>query len=104
MIGTVKEIVKNNEDVVRKAIDAGSEQISQVGAEAERLRERAAKVVDEGVESARRAYRRGRHAAEDMLDETEHRIKRQPLESVAITLGVGLGLGAVIGWLIGRNR
>jgi ElaB/YqjD/DUF883 family membrane-anchored ribosome-binding protein len=104
MIGTVKEVVKNNEDRVKKVIDAGGEQLSQVGAEAAKLKEKAAQVMDESAETARRALRRGRYAAEDMVDETEYLIKRQPFESVAITFGVGLGLGALIGWLAGRNR
>jgi len=103
MIGTVKDVIRNNEDAVRKAIDAGNEQFAQVGAEAAKIKEKAAKAMDEGVETARRALHRGRLAAEDMIDETEYRIKKQPLESVAITFGVGLGIGAVIGWLLRRR-
>ncbi|MBK9314387.1 MAG: hypothetical protein IPM55_09095 [Acidobacteria bacterium] len=104
MIGTVKEVVKNNEDVVKKAIDAGGEQLAQVSAEAAKLKVKAAKVMDESAEAARKALYRGRHAAEEMIDETQYRIKRRPFESVAITLGVGLGLGALVGWLAGRKR
>lgn len=104
MIGTVKEVVKNNEDVVKKAIDAGGERLAQVSGEAAKLKEKAAKAMDESAEAARRAMLRGRHAAEEMIDETQYQIKRRPFESVAITLGVGLGLGALIGWLAGRKR
>lgn len=104
MIGTVKEVVKNNEDVVKKVIDAGGEQLAQVSAEAAKLKVKAAKVMDESAEAARQALYRGRHAAEEMIDETQYRIKRRPFESVAITLGVGLGLGALVGWLAGRKR
>jgi len=52
---------------------------------------------------ARRLAKRGRYAAEDLVDEASYRIKRDPLRSVAITLAVGLGVGALAGWLAGRS-
>ena len=48
---------------------------------------------------ARRAARRGWHTAEDIVDEVAIAVKRQPLESLCITFGVALGIGALLGWL-----
>jgi len=64
---------------------------------------RASHAVEDAMTEARRMAKRGRYAAEDLVDETAHRIKRDPLRSVAITLAVGLGVGALAGWLAGRS-
>ena len=53
---------------------------------------------------ARRIAKRGRYAAEDLVDETTYRIKRDPLRSVAITFAIGLGVGALAGWMAGRAQ
>ncbi len=82
--------------------------LSNIGADAtrigERVGERMSDAIEEGYVVARRAVRRGRHAAEDLIDETSYRIKRDPLSAVAVTFGVGLGLGSIVGWLLTRRR
>ena len=86
-----------------KAVNAG-ERVVELGAEASRLKVRASHAVEDAVTEARRLAKRGRYAAEDLVDETAYRIKRDPLRSVAITFAVGLGVGALAGWLAGRSR
>jgi len=86
-----------------KAVHAG-ERVIQVGAEASRLKVKASHAVEDAMIEARRLAKRGRYAAEDLVDDTAYRIKRDPLRSVAITLAVGLGVGALAGWLAGRRR
>ena len=85
-----------------KAVHAG-ERVVELGAEAARLKARAAHAVEDTMVEARRLAKRGRYAAEDLVDETTYRIKRDPLRSVAITFAVGLGIGALAGWLTGRS-
>jgi ElaB/YqjD/DUF883 family membrane-anchored ribosome-binding protein len=85
-----------------KAVHAG-ERVIEVGAEATRLKVRASHAVEDAMVEARRLAKRGRYAAEDLVEETAHRIKRDPLRSVAITFAVGLGVGALAGWLAGRG-
>ena len=85
-----------------KAVHAG-ERVIQVGAEASRLKVQASHAVEDAMIEARRLAKRGRYAAEDLVDETTYRIKRDPLRSVAVTFAVGLGIGALAGWLAGRN-
>jgi len=85
-----------------KAVHAG-ERVVELGAEASRMKVRASHVAEDAMTELRRLAKRGRYAAEDLVDETTHRIKRDPLRSVAITLAVGLGVGALAGWLAGRS-
>jgi len=85
-----------------KAVLAG-ERVVQVGAEAARLKVQASHAAEDAMTEARRLAKRGRYAAEDLVDETRHRIKQDPFRSVAVTLAVGLGVGALAGWLAGRG-
>ena len=88
--------------LIGKAVHAG-ERVIQVGVEAARLKVQASHAVEDAMVEARRLAKRGRHAAEDLVDDTAYRIKKDPLRSVAITFAVGLGIGALAGWLAGRN-
>ena len=38
----------------------------------------------------------------DRKDEVAHRVRRQPLQAVALAAGVGLLLGMAVGWIGGR--
>jgi ElaB/YqjD/DUF883 family membrane-anchored ribosome-binding protein len=86
-----------------KAVHVG-ERVMGVGAEAARLKVRAAHAVEDTMVEARRLAKKGRYAAEDMVDDAAYRIKRDPLRSVAITFAIGLAIGALTGWLAGRNE
>lgn len=90
------------QSLLGKAVHAGERAI-EIGAEASRLKVRASHAVEDAVVEARRLAKRSRYAAEDLFDETAYRIKRDPLRSVAITFAVGLGIGALAGWLAGRS-
>lgn len=58
--------------------------------------------VEDGVDMARRAAKRGRYAAEDLMDETAHRIKQYPFQAVALTFGLAFGTGVLFGWIGSR--
>jgi ElaB/YqjD/DUF883 family membrane-anchored ribosome-binding protein len=88
--------------LLNKAVHAG-ERVVELGAEAARLKVRASHAVEDTMLEARRLAKRGRYAAEDLVDDAAYRIKRDPLRSVAITFAVGLGIGALAGWLTGRG-
>ncbi len=97
-IGTAEE------QGVGSRIKSAEEKITRAGETVERLRRKVTNTVEDKYDDARRAIRRGRHAAEDLVDEASYRIKRDPLNSVAITFGVGLGMGVLIGWFMKRDR
>jgi ElaB/YqjD/DUF883 family membrane-anchored ribosome-binding protein len=47
--------------------------------------------------------KRSRYAAEDLVEDAAHRVKRDPLRSVALGLAIGLGMGALSVWVATRN-
>jgi ElaB/YqjD/DUF883 family membrane-anchored ribosome-binding protein len=94
---------EKKENLIGKAAKAG-ERVMELGAEAARLKVRAAHAAEDSLLEARRLAKRSRYAAADFIDDTSYRIKRDPLRSIAIALAVGLGVGALAGWLAGRRR
>lgn len=62
-------------------------------------REAVAEALQDGKTAVRQVVKRTRHAAEDLLDETTHNIKRFPIGSVAMAFGVG----TMVGVLMSRN-
>jgi ElaB/YqjD/DUF883 family membrane-anchored ribosome-binding protein len=79
------------------------ERLMEAGSEVSRLKTEASQAVEDRVVAARRLARRSRYAAEDLIDDAAHRVKRDPLRAVAIGLVVGLGVGALAVWLATRN-
>jgi ElaB/YqjD/DUF883 family membrane-anchored ribosome-binding protein len=79
------------------------ERLMEVGDEVFRLKTEASQAVEDGVVAARRLARRSRYAAEDLIDDAAHRVKRDPLRSVVIGLAIGFSLGALAVWLATRN-
>ena len=60
--------------------------------------------VDDGVKSAMKAIKNGRHAAEDVLDEAEHAIKRRPFEAMGVFFAAGVVTGSLLTWIGSRRR
>jgi hypothetical protein len=60
--------------------------------------------VDDYAHGTRRAVRRGRLAAEELIDEAAHSIKQHPLQAVALTFGLAFGTGVLFGWIVLRTR
>jgi len=83
--------------------DAARQKAVQIGAEAARLKAATSHAMEERIVAARRLAKRGRRKADDLLDDAVHRIKRDPVRTVGLVFAVGLGLGALIGWLAGRG-
>ncbi|MGQ0649075.1 MAG: hypothetical protein ACT4P7_16080 [Gemmatimonadaceae bacterium] len=65
---------------------------------AERLKAALGDTVDEQLRVARRAVRRTQHAAEDLADGVRLQTRREPMKSLGIALGVGALIGLMIGW------
>jgi hypothetical protein len=38
-----------------------------------------------------------------LIEDAAHRVKRDPLTSVALGLAIGLGMGALAVWMVTRN-
>jgi len=83
-----------------KAVNAAA---AQVEAGVGRVKETVVDGFEDGIKTAKRAIRQGRRAAEDFVDDAEYQVKKHPFSAVAISFGVGLGLGSVIGLLLARK-
>ncbi len=73
--------------------------------EARLLKTLAADALEEGTYAAQRAVKRLKRRVQDLADTREevvHRIKREPLKAVALALGVGMFVGAMINWSVRR--
>jgi hypothetical protein len=60
--------------------------------------------VEDCVGAARRVVKRGRFAAEDLMDEAAHSIKQRPLQTVVLTFGLAFGAGALFAWVASNNH
>ncbi len=89
-------------EVLDKVTDV-SAAAAQFGAEMGRVKEAVTDAFEDGINAARSAVKKGRRAAEDLVDDAEYQVKRRPLNALGVTFGIGLGLGAVIGVLLARN-
>jgi ElaB/YqjD/DUF883 family membrane-anchored ribosome-binding protein len=77
--------------------------VEDVLKEVTRIRETVTEAVDDGVKSAVRALKQGRHAAEDAIDDARHTVKQNPLQSIGLVFVIGV----LAGWLVsmaGRRR
>ena len=92
----------------RKAVESGAQfanaGLANAGLEPARVKQRVGQAVDDGMTAARRAAKRGRYAAEDLIDDAAHRVKQDPLRTVAITFWIGFGLGALAVWLVSHDN
>jgi hypothetical protein len=77
-------------------------QASRLSDEARQFKSMATDTVADGVHAARRAIKTVERRVEDLTDEAIHRVKRQPVRAVAGAFGIGLAVGAIVGWVTGR--
>jgi len=71
--------------------------------EFEQLKEVITDAVEDGLRAARHTIKQGREVAEEAFDEAAHTVKKYPLQTVAVTFGVALATGALLGWLVSRR-
>ena len=60
--------------------------------------------LEEGVHAARQVVRKGRYAAEDMVDQATVYVRRKPLQSVGSAFVGGALVGGAMLFAIGRLR
>jgi ElaB/YqjD/DUF883 family membrane-anchored ribosome-binding protein len=77
--------------------------VDDIFREVNRIKTVVTEAVDDGVQSAIRAVKQGREAAEDAVHDARSAIKRNPLQSAGILLGVGILLGGLITFLASRR-
>jgi len=78
--------------------------VDDVLREVSRIKSIVTDAVDDGVKSAVKAIKNGRNAAEDVLDDAKHAVKRRPFEAVGIVFAVGVLTGSLLTWIGSRRR
>jgi ElaB/YqjD/DUF883 family membrane-anchored ribosome-binding protein len=74
---------------------AVEEALREVG----RIKAVVTEAVEDGMKSAMKAIKQGRYAAEDMIGDARHTVRRKPFQAVGVVFAVGLLTGTLIGWL-----
>jgi ElaB/YqjD/DUF883 family membrane-anchored ribosome-binding protein len=78
-------------EILEKTIEVSG----QLGTEVKRVKEAMTDAVENGIDSAKRSVKRGRRAAEDLVDDAEYQIKHRPFSALGVTFGIGWGLGPI---------
>ena len=61
-------------------------------------------VVEDSVHSVTQAIKRGRHAAEDLIEEAQHTVKQKPFQTVGVAFAAGILTGGILTWIAFRRR
>lgn len=80
------------------------EKIAEAVSDIENAKAALSEVMDESKEAARHAVRRGIRAVEDLEADALQEVRRHPRTTIAITFGMALSAGLLLGWLLGRAR
>jgi ElaB/YqjD/DUF883 family membrane-anchored ribosome-binding protein len=101
---TAASDLKGGDQMERSVVDKVAktlvDQASNVGETFRKASEFTSSVADsvqEGVSTAKNAVQDGREAVEDFLDDTSRHVKRSPIQSILISLTVGLAIGFLLG-------
>jgi ElaB/YqjD/DUF883 family membrane-anchored ribosome-binding protein len=66
--------------------------------------ERLSKKANEALNDAKRGLYRMQDSTEEVVRETKHAIRKNPIGSVALAAGIAAGLGIFAGYLWGSHR
>jgi len=86
---------------VKDRIVDAARRVAHVSHEVRLAKSVARDTIEDGVYAAKRALKRvqrGVETMEDVKDETARYVKRQPFVAVGIAAGVGVLVGACVGW------
>ena len=70
--------------------------VDDIYREVNRIKSIVTDAVNDGVQSAIRATKQGRDAAEDVVHDARHAIKRNPLQAAGIILAAGVVIGSLV--------
>jgi len=70
--------------------------VDDIYREVNRIKSIVTDAVDDGVQSAIRAMKQGRDAAEDVVHDARHAIRRNPFQSAGVILAAGVVIGSLV--------
>lgn len=78
--------------------------LDDVFREVSRMKSVVTDAVDDGVRSAVKALKQGRHAAEDAIYDAKHAVKQNPFQAIGVVFAAGVVTGALAAWIGFRRR
>jgi ElaB/YqjD/DUF883 family membrane-anchored ribosome-binding protein len=84
-------------DKVAKTIVDQAGNIGETARKASQFTSNVAESVQDGLSTAKNAVQDGRDAVEDLIHDTARRVKRSPIQSVLMSLTVGVAIGFLLG-------
>lgn len=79
--------------MAKSVVDTTTDYISDSARKASQFTSSAADVIEDGLDTAKRAARDSCDAIEEFVHDTTRRVKRRPMESVLLALAVGIAFG-----------
>lgn len=92
----------NNKSKLQGTLEAAGK-VAEMGIDVTALKKRVENAVEDAVLDAQRIAKQGKRKFEDVVDDTEHLIKKNPWQSVGYVFGAGVGLGLFAGLLLTRR-
>jgi ElaB/YqjD/DUF883 family membrane-anchored ribosome-binding protein len=89
--------------VQKEVIEPSAQWLSRLPSRVNKAVEEVNEVLEDGLDTTRRTLKLVRKTAREMSDDAVHTVKKYPLQTVAITFGVALGVGVLAGWLVTRT-
>lgn len=83
--------------MAKSVVDQTTNYIGESVRKASEFTSTLADAVEDGLSTARRAAEDGREAVEGFIHDTTKRVKRRPIESILLSLAVGVALGFLVG-------
>jgi hypothetical protein len=84
-------------------VERAAGHIADSAQRASRATSAVADAIEDGVAVVRRAAKQGGDAAEEILNDTNQRLLRHPLLTLATTFAVGVTAGTLMGWMLKRK-
>jgi ElaB/YqjD/DUF883 family membrane-anchored ribosome-binding protein len=76
----------------------------EVRREIPKIRSIVSDAMEDSVRSASRAIRHGCYAAEDLIDQAEHKVKQRPFHAIGMAFAAGMLVGGFLSWIGFRRR
>ena len=84
-------------------LEKTGEQLSETARKVTRATAAFVEAMDDSIELAKHAAKRGGDVLEEFMDDNTVRVKRHPIETVVTAFGVGFVLGGFASWLVNRK-
>ena len=89
--------------MLESVLEKVESQIADKSHRAARTTAAVTEAFEDGVGMAKRAMKHGCDAVEEVMDDTQQRIKRHPVESLVASFAAGTLTGILVGWLARRK-